>query len=124
LRLAQQALHEMYVLVGSDREVLADIVESFLVETPVYVEKLRSAVAAGDLLSVSQAAHALKSTGLDLGARTFSGMCKTIELECRKDSKLPTAAQLTELAGEAILVVEELRVSLQAIRNGSWPNGE
>ena len=122
--LARQALHEMYALIGSDRDVMADIVESFLVETPLLVEKLRSAGAAGDLVSVGQAAHALKSTAHDLGARVFSGMCRTIELDCRNHSKLPTVSQVSELVSESALVLEELRLSLQAIRNGTWPDGQ
>ena len=124
MRLARQALHEMYALIGSDRDVMADIVESFVLETPIFVAKLQSAVAAGDLVSAGQAAHALKSTAQDLGAQDFSGMCKTIELDCRKHSKLPTISQVAELVGESSLVVEELTLSLQAIRNGSWPDGE
>ena len=124
MRLARQALQDMYALIGSDRGVLADIVESFLVETPSFVEKLRAAVAAGDLGSAGRAAHALKSTAHDLGAEDFSAMCKTIELDCRKHARLPTASQLAELAGESALVVAELRLSLQAIRNGSWPDGD
>lgn len=120
MRLERQALYEMYVLIGSDRDMLADIVESFLVETPVLVEALRSAAAAGDPVAVGQAAHALTSTARDLGARVFSGMCKTVELDCRQHSKLPSESRLRELVSESALVVDELRLSLKAIRDGTW----
>ena len=75
-------------------------------------------------LHAGQAAHAMKSTAHDLGAGALSDMCRTIELDCRRHAKLPADSQLTDLEAESALVVEELKLSLQAMRNGNWPDGE
>jgi HPt (histidine-containing phosphotransfer) domain-containing protein len=57
-----------------------DLVETFLVEAPVMMEDLRSALAAGDAERFRRAAHSLKSNSNTFGAVNLAAMAKEIEL--------------------------------------------
>ena len=61
-------------------EFVKDLVETFLVEAPVMMEDMRSALAAGDAERFRRAAHSLKSNSNTFGATNLAAMAKEIEL--------------------------------------------
>ena len=55
------------------------MIERFLVDPPVNLEKMEQALTAGEFFLVHGTAHSLKSTAKILGADLLSGMCKEME---------------------------------------------
>jgi histidine phosphotransfer protein HptB len=120
MALAPEPLRKMFRLIGDDRAMLAEIIESFLQETPALVEKLRAAVLTKNMESAGMTAHSLKSTAHDMGAIAFSSMCRDVELNCRSRSDLPSDNKLNELEQESKLVIADLNRTLLDIKNGTW----
>jgi PAS domain S-box-containing protein len=58
---------------------LVELIERFLADTPVHLEKLDSDLAAADFSRVHRTAHSLKSTAKMLGADLLSSMCGELE---------------------------------------------
>ena len=66
-----QQLDESLALsrVGGDRELLCEVVELFLNDYPDMLEKIRSAVSAGDAGALEHYAHSLKGSVSTFGAK-------------------------------------------------------
>ena len=74
------AIDRLVLAFGDDgREVVAELVATFLAEAPVRLGDLRRGIAAGDKREVSRAAHSLKSSAATLGALDLAELCRTAE---------------------------------------------
>jgi HPt (histidine-containing phosphotransfer) domain-containing protein len=62
-----------------DDELVADIIGSFLSETPKQIETLAAAGRAGDERAVVAAAHLIKGSALTFGAERLVSHCATLE---------------------------------------------
>jgi CheY-like chemotaxis protein len=65
--------------IGGDEELLRDLCHIFLEESPKLLEKLRQAIAAGDVDGVMHAAHSLKGEAGYLGADGTSQAARQLE---------------------------------------------
>ena len=61
-------------------EFVGELVDTFLVEAPVMLRDLRSALAAGNADAFRRAAHSLKSNCNTFGALTLAAKAKELEL--------------------------------------------
>lgn len=69
---------------GDDEpELVRELIELFVGDTPGRLEALRHAVERGDFEAAERVAHALKSSCGNLGASTLSQICAAIEESCR-----------------------------------------
>ena len=73
------ALAELLETVGGDREFLAELVDTYLVDSPGLFAELRSAIATDDAAAARRAAHTLKSTSASFGALDLAAQCREIE---------------------------------------------
>jgi HPt (histidine-containing phosphotransfer) domain-containing protein len=73
------AFAELLESVGGDREFLAELVETYLADSPALFSELRAAVANDDAAATRRAAHTLKSTSASFGANTLATHCREIE---------------------------------------------
>ncbi|WP_157271420.1 response regulator [Azohydromonas aeria] len=64
-------------------ELLRQMVELFVNETPAMAAALQAALDGDNATAVSDAAHALKSISQNLGAATLGELCRRIELQAR-----------------------------------------
>ncbi|MBE9042187.1 response regulator [Oscillatoriales cyanobacterium LEGE 11467] len=72
-----QALRDM---AGSRAgQIVTEIVDSFLEDTPHQLRELRAAIETQDARSLRMSAHALRSASANLGAMVFSDLCKSLE---------------------------------------------
>ena len=72
-----QALRDM---AGSRApQIIAEIVDSFLEDTPNQFAQLQEAIDADDVQKLRMSAHALRSASANLGAMGFSDLCKSLE---------------------------------------------
>jgi HPt (histidine-containing phosphotransfer) domain-containing protein len=74
------AFAELLENVGGDREFVAELVGTYLSDSPGLFAELRAAIAADDAATARRAAHTLKSTSASFGARALADRCREIEL--------------------------------------------
>jgi HPt (histidine-containing phosphotransfer) domain-containing protein len=63
--------------------VFDKVVELYIESAADLLTRMQAASQAGDLKIVEDAAHTLKTSAANVGARTLSSMCKQIEVQCR-----------------------------------------
>jgi HPt (histidine-containing phosphotransfer) domain-containing protein len=83
---------------GTAAEVVAEIVETYLQDTPELIRQMRDAVRAGDASALDRAAHTLKSSSATVGAVPLAARCRAIEEQAR-------GGRVSDM-GEAVLGVE------------------
>jgi HPt (histidine-containing phosphotransfer) domain-containing protein len=59
--------------------IVAELVATFLAESPARLEALGQGVAAGDRAGVRRAAHSLRSGAATLGAVDLASVCRVVE---------------------------------------------
>ena len=67
-------------------DILADVVQLFLADSPVMLASLSAAMEAGDGEAVSSIAHRLRGSALELGAIRMVPLCAEIELAAHSGS--------------------------------------
>jgi HPt (histidine-containing phosphotransfer) domain-containing protein len=95
-------------------DVLGEVLKLFLDEVPPRIERLRNAWAAGNIQEVHRAAHSLKGSAGNIGARRLHAVCSKLD-EIGKSQDLTSAAPLVgELGLEFDKVETEIRRLLAA----------
>jgi signal transduction histidine kinase/CheY-like chemotaxis protein len=74
------AIDKLLDLVGGSKTDLADLVRSFLAETPSLLVNLRGALETGDVELLRRSAHTLKSSARDFGAMHLSHLSGRLEM--------------------------------------------
>ena len=72
------------VLTNGKPELLCRVINLYLAESPKLVQKLKQAVVAADAPEIARAAHSLKSSSGNVGAKVLSGYCEDIEACSRR----------------------------------------
>lgn len=86
-------------------EIVLDIINAYLDETPDLVGRLRVAISDGNADGVREAAHALKSSSANVGAMQFGEYAKVLESAGREGDLTTIAAlggQLDEISSAAL----------------------
>ena len=65
-------------------ELLARVINLYLVESPKLMQKLKQAARAGDAPEIARSAHSLKSSSANVGAMVLSRYCEDIETSARR----------------------------------------
>jgi len=65
-------------------EMLARVINLYLVESPKLIQKLKQAALANDAPEIARSAHSLKSSSANVGARVLSRYCGDIEASARR----------------------------------------
>jgi two-component system, sensor histidine kinase and response regulator len=65
-------------------ELLARVINLYLVESPKLIQNLRQAAGAADALAIARSAHSLKSSSANVGAKVLSRYCEDIEASARR----------------------------------------
>ncbi len=76
-------LEQLLDMTGGDVEFVDSLVDTYLVDSPSLLERLRAAAADGDAAAAVLPAHTLASTSLTLGATTFGQLCRALEADAR-----------------------------------------
>jgi HPt (histidine-containing phosphotransfer) domain-containing protein len=120
-RLDRAALKKLLELVGGEQALLAELIDSFLQDTPPLLASMRRALEQGDPAQLGLAAHTLKSTSRGFGAMRLSEWC--VELEAMGNAgTLDGAAELvTQLEKEYQQVSRALEIGRDAEGAGHEP---
>ena len=81
---------------GGDREVVKELIQSFLEEGPKLLAEGRAALMAGDTAEVQRAYHTLKSTAATFGAMTLANRAKDVEQMARSGA-MPSLEDVGEI---------------------------
>ena len=83
-----------------DLGLAAEIVAAFLADSPPLLEKLSSAISAGDAATAGKCAHTLKGSAANMGGQTFSAIAADMQ-DAGKANNLPLLAELLPSAQAA-----------------------
>ncbi len=87
---------------------LAELIDLFLRDTPAQVHKMNAAHAQGDAAQLKSAAHSLKGSANNMGARTLANLCATVEKQAKAGGLGETGRWLEEVGAEFARVQAEL----------------
>jgi CheY-like chemotaxis protein len=106
------AMEALLEVIGRERELLVELIDSFLETAPPLLARLRQGVAQGNAAEVRTAAHTIKSSGRDFGATRLAELCQMLE-DMGKAGALDRAA---ELAVQVEAEYEQVKAALEAER--------
>lgn len=95
-----------------DPGLLTELIEMYLADAPVRIREVQSALATGDIPTLERAAHTLKSSSANLGARTLSSISKEIEELARKKQ----TSGIAPLVAASVQALGEVETALRALR--------
>jgi HPt (histidine-containing phosphotransfer) domain-containing protein len=72
------------VLTNGKPELLARVINLYLLESPKLIQKLKQAAGASDATEIARTAHSLKSSSANVGAKVLSRYCEDIEASARR----------------------------------------
>ena len=96
-------------LMGDEADsFVADLIDSYLVNSVELVNALDSTLAGGDAPAFSRAAHTLKSNSAIFGAQILAGICQELELAGKDNQLNGLDGRLGQLKSEYETVCGEL----------------
>ena len=98
---------------GGDEDLLVQIAELFVADWPQSRERLRRALAAGDVEALRAAAHAVKGAVANFGAEQAVQAAKQLEMDCRAGtlSRAPSLLDATETAIDDVVAALKLEIA-------------
>jgi len=93
-------------------DVFAEVACLFLAEAPSQLSALHAAIADGRVESVSQIAHRLRGSALDIGALRMAPVCAAIEYAARAGSLEDAVSRADHLDREFVATRDALRQAI------------
>jgi HPt (histidine-containing phosphotransfer) domain-containing protein len=100
---------ELLDRLGGDRELLRDIIQLFLEDTPPRLTALRHAVAAGDARAIRAEAHALKGSAGNMSAHRLVEAAATLEDIGTREDLTKAAPAWARLEADALQLLDALQ---------------
>jgi two-component system sensor histidine kinase RpfC len=107
-----------YLLSIGDQAFLNTMIEGFVEDVEQTLGPLRKAVADGDVSEFRFCAHAFKSSGNNMGARSLSRLCAQLEKVSEADFLEHRFSYLQEMEQEAATAVDALKSDVYFTPNG------
>lgn len=107
-----------YLLSIGDRAFLNTMIEGFVEDVEQTLGPLRKAVADGDVSEFRFCAHAFKSSGNNMGARSLTRLCAQLEKVSEADFLEHRFSYLREMEQEAATAVDALKSDVYFTPNG------
>ncbi|MCE5283099.1 MAG: response regulator [Deltaproteobacteria bacterium] len=98
---------------GGDDPLLEKVIRLFFNNSPALLSEIHNASVRGDKDAVRRAAHTLKSTSANLGARPLAELCRKLETQCRMDHPGDMDPLVMEIEGEYARVLRALEEELE-----------
>jgi HPt (histidine-containing phosphotransfer) domain-containing protein len=106
MSISLEALERMRDLIGGDKDVLVEILQSFIDEADPLAESARAAAKEGKLDTLGRTAHTIKSSARDFGDAELAALCADVELRSKQGS-LGDAGACAEQIAEGCLTLKE-----------------
>jgi signal transduction histidine kinase/CheY-like chemotaxis protein/HPt (histidine-containing phosphotransfer) domain-containing protein len=94
-------------------DLLLRVVDLYLASAPKLIKQMHAALVQSDAPAIMRAAHTLKSSSANLGARHLADLCKTLEACSRKGNIDPAAAMLAQLQAEYVRTADALTAEVK-----------
>jgi CheY-like chemotaxis protein/HPt (histidine-containing phosphotransfer) domain-containing protein len=109
-----KALDRLQGMVSGDPEFLAELIDTFLEDTPQLLADMGRAVDAGDAAGLALAAHSLKSNSANFGATALADLCRELEGIAKAGALVGAGERVAQAEAE----FERVQGALEAIRPG------
>jgi HPt (histidine-containing phosphotransfer) domain-containing protein len=99
-----------------DPELLVDLIQMFLDDAPKKVEAIQTGLRGGDFEAMERAAHSLKGSSGNLGAKLLQDACEQMQLASRQHAAgqlAPIAATIESTFADAAVALRELLATHQ-----------
>jgi len=97
---------------GGDPELLLDLIEIFLADGPVKVQEIVEGLSEGDFERMERAAHSLKGSSGNLGARELQAVCEQFQVASRQHR----LDEIQDLSPALLTAYEQAEKALLEIR--------
>ena len=105
----REAFDRLLESFGGDADFLAEMLETYFVDSPRQLDAMEGALAAGDAEHLRRAAHSLKSNSATFGALAFSAQAREIEMLAKHGKVRDAEPKVASLVAEYPHVEEGLR---------------
>jgi PAS domain S-box-containing protein len=95
---------------GGNAEILGELIDTFLANTPHLLAAARAAITAGSCVELIRAAHTLKGSCSNFGAQRLGAACARLEAGAQRGIPADAAALLAEIEREFAVVRSALEV--------------
>jgi histidine phosphotransfer protein HptB len=92
----------------TDFEFVIELIDIYLIETPKQIQAIAAALGAQNLPALMIAAHTLKGSSLNLGAKQLGALCLKLEEIGRSGKSIPEGASTMEIENEYKAVTANL----------------
>jgi PAS domain S-box-containing protein len=114
--LDREVLEQLTALQTSEKpDLLAQVINLYLVESPKLIEKLKQAAGASDATEIANTAHTLKSSSANLGATGLTRLCGDIEASARAAATQEASKLVEKVEGEFGCVQAALAAELELL---------
>ncbi|MCB0211226.1 MAG: response regulator [Anaerolineae bacterium] len=112
--LDQAALSMLLDLLGGEKALLVELIDSFLEEAPLLLLKLNQASQQDNAAGLRMAAHTLKSSCNDFGAKALAQMCQAMETMAKDGVLAPdTKSKVAQIETE----YQNVKTALEKMRD-------
>ena len=108
------AITELLEAVGGDLEFMADLIATYVGDSPALIAGMRGGLSSGDATGVRRAAHTLKSTSATFGATRLVAMSREIEAAAAAENLAGLEPQIEAAAAEYEVVAAALRAAVES----------
>ncbi len=113
------ALDRLLATTGGDAAFLADLVDTYLADSPGQLQAMREAAEAGVAGDLVRPAHSLKTNSANMGATALAELCRSLEATARSGVMDDAIARVEAAEAEFGAV----RLALLAMRSGGGTAG-
>jgi CheY-like chemotaxis protein len=110
------ALEKLRAMRQGDSDLVLEVIELFLQETPDRLAALRDALTRGDQPLILRVAHTLRGSAGHLGAKTLIALCARVEDKARLGKPFNAAFTITSIEEETARVREALVAEAERVR--------
>lgn len=106
-----QVLESLMDMLGGEQEILAEIINCYLVESPKIVIAIQTSATNQDAATLNKTAHSLKSSSASVGAMNLSELCLQLELKGKSGNLEGVLELVSQLSHE----YAQVEIALQKI---------
>ncbi len=118
MSISPQAIERMMELIGGDKTVLAEILQSFIDEAEPLAAAVLAAARDGRLDTLGRAAHTIKSSAREFGDAELAALCAAIEFGSKQGALADAIASSEKIARGCITLKDELAAYIGRELNG------
>ena len=95
-----EALDDLLEAVGGDQAFLAELIDTYLEDSPNLLSTIQSSLTLGEVDELRRAAHSLKSNSANFGAQKLAYLCKELEESARRSELDGAAGHVAQILAE------------------------